>query len=139
MATFCTKCGTAAIADTQQFCMSCGSNLQVPMATDSTQTHNRPNFGNPAPTNTNQPPKTWLLESILATLFCCLPLGIVGLMQATKVESKFYAGDIDGATKASEEAKKWAIISAIAGVIIGFISGIIMIIDAVSNGTTPGG
>ena len=56
---------------------------------------------------TQQPPKTWLVESILATLFCCLPFGIVGLVNASKVESRFYAGDIDGANKASADAGKW--------------------------------
>ena len=56
---------------------------------------------------TQQPPKTWLVESILATLFCCLPFGIVGIVNASKVESRFYAGDIDGANKASADAGKW--------------------------------
>ncbi len=57
--------------------------------------------------NQNQPPKTWLLESILATLFCCLPLGIIGIINAAKVESRFKAGDIEGAKQASKQAGKW--------------------------------
>ena len=59
--------------------------------------------------NTGQkPPKSWLVESILATIFCCVPFGIVGIINATKVESRFYAGDIAGAKEASAEAAKWA-------------------------------
>lgn len=54
-----------------------------------------------------KPPKTWLIESILVTLFCCLPLGIVGIVNATRVESRFYAGDIAGANQASADAGKW--------------------------------
>jgi len=53
------------------------------------------------------PPKTWLVESILVTLFCCLPFGIAGIVFSSKVESLFYAGDIEGAERASREAGKW--------------------------------
>lgn len=53
------------------------------------------------------PPKNWLIESILVTLFCCLPFGIAGIINASKVESRFYAGDFEGAERSSAEAKKW--------------------------------
>jgi hypothetical protein len=52
-------------------------------------------------------PKTWLLESILVTIFCCLPFGIAGIVFASRVESKYYSGDINGAMEASREAGKW--------------------------------
>lgn len=83
-------------------------------------------------TTSNQtPPKTWLVESILVTLFCCLPFGIAGIVNAAKVESKFASGDIDGANKSAADAKKWttigfwggiavAVIYIIIGLIIGF-------------------
>ncbi|MDG5800545.1 CD225/dispanin family protein [Marinilabiliaceae bacterium ANBcel2] len=61
--------------------------------------------------DTQQPPKTWLVESILVTLFCCLPFGIVGIVNAAKVESRFYAGDFAGARKASSDAKIWTLVS----------------------------
>ena len=54
-----------------------------------------------------RPPKSWLVESILVTFFCCLPFGIAGIINASYVESRFYAGDIQGAVRASEEAGKW--------------------------------
>lgn len=57
------------------------------------------------------PPKTWLMESILATIFCCLPFGIAGIIYASKVESKFYSGDVAGAEQASLEARKWTMVS----------------------------
>jgi len=53
------------------------------------------------------PPKTYLTESILVTLFCCLPFGIAGIVNASKVESRFASGDIQGAEEASRNAKKW--------------------------------
>ena len=59
-------------------------------------------------TQTGQkPPKSWLVESILVTIFCCLPFGIVGIVNASRVESRYYAGDIEGAMRASQEAGKW--------------------------------
>jgi hypothetical protein len=53
------------------------------------------------------PPKNWLAESILVTIFCCLPFGIVGIVNAANVNSKFSAGDYEGAHRASAEAAKW--------------------------------
>ena len=52
-------------------------------------------------------PKNWLVESILVTLFGCLPFGIVGIINAANVNSKYDAGDVDGAIRASAEAGKW--------------------------------
>ena len=78
------------------------------------------------PVEGQAPPKTWLLESILVTLLCCLPFGIVGIVNASKVESRFYAGDYDGAFKASEEAKKWTTIGFWFGIVGGIIYGIVM-------------
>lgn len=75
-----------------------------------------------------------MVESILATLFCCLPFGIVGIINASKVESKFSAGDIEGAERASKEAGKWTKISfgiGIAGIII---YAILMLIGVASGG-----
>jgi heme/copper-type cytochrome/quinol oxidase subunit 2 len=60
----------------------------------------------PIPPPSTQP-KNWLLESILVTIFCCLPLGIVGIINATQVNSRFASGDYNGALKASQEAGKW--------------------------------
>ncbi len=71
------------------------------------------------PYPTEAPPKNWLIESILVTIFCCLPLGIVGIINATKVESLWNTGQRDAAIKASQEAGKW--------VKIGFIVGIVCI------------
>jgi len=67
---------------------------------------------------TQKPPKSWLVESILVTLFCCLPFGIAGIVNAARVESRFFAKDYEGAIRASQEAKKWTIVSFAVGLII---------------------
>lgn len=53
------------------------------------------------------PPKNWLVESILVTVFCCLPFGIAGIVFASQVNSKYAAGDYAGATQSSKDAAKW--------------------------------
>lgn len=65
----------------------------------------------------NFPPKTWLVESVLVTVFCCQILGIIGIINAASVESKFYRGDIQ-CSKASKLAKQMVIWSVISWVII---------------------
>lgn len=64
-----------------------------------------------------RPPKTYLVESILTTIFCCWPLGIPSIIYAARVEKKFYSGDIIGAEEDSTNAKKWMVINIIACVI----------------------
>jgi len=59
-----------------------------------------------------------LVWAILSTLFCCLPAGIVSIVYAAQVNGKLAAGDIAGAQESSQNAKKWAIWSAIAWVVV---------------------
>ena len=62
------------------------------------------------------PPKTWLVESILVTIFCCQILGIISIIYSAGVESKFYRGDIAGAESSSTTAKTLVIISVAFGI-----------------------
>ncbi|MGI8950195.1 MAG: CD225/dispanin family protein [Chitinophagaceae bacterium] len=61
-------------------------------------------------------PKNWLVESILVTIFCCLPFGIAGIVFASQVNSKFAAGDYAGAMQASRDAAKWTKIGFFIGI-----------------------
>lgn len=82
-------------------------------------------------------PQNYLVESILVTIFCCQPFGIVGIVFASQVNSKYAVGDYDGAQRASEEAKKWMKWGLISGLIVGalfvLIYGVIFFI-AYQNG-----
>lgn len=69
------------------------------------------------------PPKNWLVESILVTIFCCLPFGIAGIVFASQVNSKFAAGDYSGAMEAARNAAKWTK--------IGFWIGIVLIVGSI--------
>ena len=80
--------------------------------------------------NQNIRPDTYLVWSILATLFCCLPFGIAAIVNASNVEKLWYLGEKEEAIRKSENAKKWCWVSFGCGIayfiimfIIGFASG----------------
>lgn len=62
-------------------------------------------------------PQSYLVWSILATLFCCLPFGIVAIVYASKVSNYWDAKNYGAAYKASSKAKLWCILSLIAGAV----------------------
>ena len=62
-------------------------------------------------------PDSNMVWAILSTLFCCLPLGIVAIVNASKVDSLYAMGDYAGAEAASNSAKKFAIYSAIGSLV----------------------
>ncbi len=92
--------------------------------------------------STNQPtnqmmPKTWLTESILVTamsLLCCFNIvglitGVLAIIKANGVKSKFMSGDITGANANSASAKKWVLITVVVGVVWSLIQGFRIISD----------
>ena len=54
-----------------------------------------------------------LVWAILTTLFCCMPLGIVSIVYAAKVDGLRAAGNIAAARDAADSARNWALVSAI--------------------------
>ena len=66
-------------------------------------------------------PDNYLVWAILTTVFCCLPLGIVSIVYSTKVSGLWSQGRYAEAQAAADNAKKWAIISAIVGAVVGVI------------------
>jgi hypothetical protein len=84
-------------------------------------TYGAPSYGQPmgyGMAAAGAPPQNYLVFAILTTLFCCLPAGVVSIVKAASVNSKWSAGDYAGAQKASSDAKTWAIISAVVGVVL---------------------
>lgn len=64
----------------------------------------------------NQTP--YLVFSILATVFCCIPLGIPAIVFAAKISSLQASGDWDGAQESAKKAKTFTIIAAVVGVVV---------------------
>ena len=83
---FCKKCGTQN-DDNAVKCTKCGESLKAVVQAKT------PNY---------------LVQAILVTVFCCLPLGIVAIIFAAQVNTKIGAGDIEGAKKSSKNAKMWS-------------------------------
>jgi hypothetical protein len=69
----------------------------------------------PPPQYGGPPIPNYLVWSILTTIFCCQPFGIVSIVFAAQVSGKQAAGDIAGALDASKKAKTWAIAAAATG------------------------
>ena len=82
-------------------------------------------------------PDSYLALAIISTILCCLPIGIVSIVYATKVNSLYADGNYDEANRASKNAKTWGLVSIGIGVLfyLGFflIYGAI-IMAALSNG-----
>jgi hypothetical protein len=70
----------------------------------------------------------YLVQAILVTLCCCLPGGIAAIVYASKVNSLLDQGDYEGAVEASENAKKWCMISLVAGIIGNVVVGVLQFI-----------
>ena len=91
-----------------------------------------PGYGRPP----GQPPPNYLVWAILTTVLCCLPLGVASIVFAAQVNSKWAAGDVAGAQESSAKAKKFAIWSAIAGVVVGVIYVVVLIAAGAGSDST---
>ena len=72
-----------------------------------------------------QQPDSNLVWGILVAVLCCLPFGIVSIIQAAKVSGLWAQGRYAEAQKASDDAKKWAIWGVVAGVVVAVIYAVI--------------
>ena len=77
-------------------------------------------------------PENYLVQSILATLCCCLPFGIVAIVYSAQVDSKYNGGDYSGAVAASNNAKKWGWISFGLGLVINILVFIVQVMATVA-------
>ena len=77
-------------------------------------------------------PSTHLVFAILTTLFCCLPLGIVSIVKASQVSGLWAQGNYAGAQAASDSARKWAMWSAIVGIVAIVIYGVLIAAGAIN-------
>lgn len=71
--------------------------------------------------NQSSKPESNMVWAILCTLFCCLPLGVVAIINAAKVDNLYRQGDYTGAKQASDNAAKYAKIGAGISVVIAII------------------
>lgn len=70
------------------------------------------------PTYCMDKPSSYLWLSILTTICCCLPLGIVGIIYSSKVDGLWMQGRYDEAKGASRKAVIWSLIGVACSIIV---------------------
>jgi Interferon-induced transmembrane protein len=89
-----------------------------------------PGYGAQPPAGS--PPNNYLVWSILVTLFCCLPFGIVAIIKSTQVSGLWAQGQYAEAQASAAAAKKWITWSVIVG-LIGAVIGVIVNVASMSD------
>lgn len=120
----CIKCGVE-IPDNSSFCAYCGASQ-----TGAADAYARPTAANYAP-NTHPEIKTHLVGSILVTLFCCMPLGVIAIINASRVSGLIAANRLNEAYETSQKAATWmwwgfglGIVAQLIGIAIHIVIGI---------------
>lgn len=110
---FCSKCGCPT-PDNTPVCANCANSSAAPTSTQAVIPH------------------TYLIPSILVTLFCCLPLGVVSILYAVKVSGFVTKGQIAEAQIASQKAKKWMLTAFFIGIVVNILGIIVQVIGAIA-------
>lgn len=74
-----------------------------------------------APRTYQHRPDNYMAESILVCILCCFVPGIIAIIQASKVNSRYDSGDYEGAVNASKGARNWVIGSVLVGLFFWFM------------------
>ncbi len=116
---YCPQCGKQN-EETAVHCTQCGSLINMAAAV----TPPPQQFVQPPMYQAGQMPPVplqipnYMVQAVLVTLFCCLPLGIVGIIKANGINKKIRAGDIAGALADSKANKNLLWVGCIAGLAI---------------------
>lgn len=111
----CEYCGAALPANASN-CPACGAAVSRPVVS-APVTYAAPGAGPAIP--------NYMVWSILATLCCCLPTGIVAIINSSKVSTFVAQGDYANAQVSSAKAKQWCIYSII-GFVVQFFLGVLL-------------
>ena len=83
-----------------------------------------------------QKPVNWvpyLILSIISTLCCCLPFGVVGIVFSAKINSAMMAGNLEEAQNNAKMARIWIIVSFAIGILTWLIYMVLIVTGAVSG------
>lgn len=83
------------------------------------QNYQQQNYQQQGFSNQTPPPANNMVGAILVTILCCLPFGIAAIVNASRVESLWYAGNHQAAIDAADKARKWVIASIISSAVFG--------------------
>ncbi|MBE6380106.1 MAG: CD225/dispanin family protein [Lentisphaerae bacterium] len=79
--------------------------------------------------------KTYLVESILVTLLCCMPLGVIAIVFAAHAGSLLAMQQYQLALKSAETAKKWMLASLICGIVFSLLYAAATLVSAAAQNT----
>jgi predicted secreted protein len=127
---YCKNCGTF-LEDNVRFCPKCG--VQIEKTIEEQPFIENPYAYKQEPQQKPPMPNTYLWQSIVVTIVCCLVLGIPAIVYATQVETKYSAGDYEGAFRSSKYAKNFCIWSLVSSVIIGIFYFILALVGVVGS------
>lgn len=134
---YCQECSHE-ISDTESKCPFCGASLDW-LYDNSPKKEEETNSIPKEPNNdysgelskttiqSDYKPNDYLVWSILVTVFCFIPTGIAAIVYSARVDSAWYRGDKQYANDMSQKAKKFCLISLVIAIIIGFITGIVIV------------
>jgi hypothetical protein len=72
----------------------------------------------PSWTTAGQQLDTWLWQSIVATILCCQPFGIVGIAKSAQAGTARDLGAMDVARKRADEARTWTLVAGGVGLVL---------------------
>lgn len=106
----CPRCGKENLGNAN-YCEVCGEKLDdnVTQAQNNSSLQAKPQI------------KDYMVFSILTTIFCCIPFGIIAIVYSSKVSKLIAAGDFEGASNASRNSKIWNIAALVSGIVLGII------------------
>ena len=107
---YCKKCG-AANPDDAVRCAVCGEAVH----------------SGPRPEAQGPPVPNYLVYAILATIFCCVPFGIVAIVYAAQVNALLQAGNYAAAREASNKARIWCWVAFGVGLVVLVAYGVMML------------
>lgn len=79
---------------------------------------------------------TWLWQSIVATVLCCLPAGIVGIVFAAQANSAKNLGEVTTAREKARLARTWTLVSVGIGLVAILGSLVLISFGVISSSTT---
>lgn len=86
--------------------------------------------GYPPQPPAGQAPNNYLVWSILVTIFCCLPFGIVAIVKSSQVNGLWAQGRYAEAQASADSAKKWVMWSVIVGLVVIVINVLLAMVGA---------
>ena len=106
----CPRCGKENLGNAN-YCEVCGEKLDdnVTQVQNNSSLQAKPQI------------KDYMVFSILTTIFCCIPFGIIAIVYSSKVSKLIAVGDFEGASNASRNSKIWNIAALVSGIVLGII------------------